>query len=117
MNNVYLIGNLTRDPELRQISDRYTVAELGVAVNERYRNKEGESVDKTCFVDIVVWNGQAKACAEYLKKGAPVMVTGKLQLDQWKDKNGENHSRLRVRADRVEFMQKRQKPEGAEQAA
>jgi single-strand DNA-binding protein len=103
-NRVVLLGNLTRDPELRTIASGSTVADLGLATNERHRNKAGELVEDTCFVDVVTWGRQAETCGQYLKKGAPVLVEGRLQLDQWKTPEGKSRSRLRVRADRVNFM-------------
>ncbi len=104
LNKVLLMGNLTRDPEVRYLPSGMAVAELGLAVNESYKNKEGAEVEQTCFVDVVVWARQAETCGEYLRKGAPVLVEGRLQLDQWKSKEGENRSKLRVRADRVQFL-------------
>lgn len=103
-NRVVLMGNLTRDVDLRRTSGGTPVADLGLAVNERFRNKEGEQVESTCFVDIVVWQRLAEVCGEYLHKGSPVMVEGRLQLDQWKTDAGEKRSRLRVRAERVAFL-------------
>ena len=104
MNRVFLMGNLTRDPELRQTSTGMAVSDLGLAVSEKFRNKAGEMVETTCFADIVVWGKQAEACGQYLGKGSPVMVEGRLQLDQWQTDKGEKRSRLRVRADRVQFL-------------
>jgi len=104
MNRVFLMGNLTRDPQVRQTPSGQAVSDLGLAVSEKYRNKAGELVESTCFADIVVWGRQAETCGQYLKKGAPVMVEGRLQLDQWQTDQGEKRSRLRVRADRVRFL-------------
>ena len=75
-----------------------------MAVNESFKNKAGESVERTCFVDVVVWGRQAETAAEYLHKGSPVFVEGRLQLDQWENQEGEKRSKLRVRADRVQFL-------------
>ncbi len=111
-NRVVLIGNLTRDPELRQIPSGTSVAELGLATNERYRNREGELAESTCFVDIVAWGRQAESCGQYLVKGAPVLVEGRLQLDQWQTAEGQKRSKLRVRADRIRFMGKASAPQG-----
>lgn len=111
-NRVVLMGNLTRDVDLRRTSGGTPVADLGLAVNERFRNKEGEQVESTCFVDVVVWQRLAEVCGEYLHKGSPVMVEGRLQLDQWKTDDGERRSRLRVRAERVAFL-----PDGKREAA
>ncbi|MFT5240144.1 MAG: single-strand DNA-binding protein [Candidatus Promineifilaceae bacterium] len=104
LNKVLLIGNLTRDPEVRYIPSGTAVAELGLAVNESFRNKEGQEVESTVFVDVVVWARQAETCAEYLSKGSPVFIEGRMQLDQWESKEGEKRSKIRVRADRVQFL-------------
>jgi single-strand DNA-binding protein len=104
MNRVFLVGNLTRDPQVRQTSAGQTVCDLGLAVTERYRNKDGETVDQTCFVDIVAWARQAETCGSYLAKGKPVLVEGRLQFDQWQTDDGQSRNRLRVRADRVHFL-------------
>jgi single-strand DNA-binding protein len=105
-NRVVLIGNLTRDPQLRQIPSGTSVAELGLATNERYRNREGELAESTCFVDVVAWGKQAETCNQYLTKGAPVLVEGRLQFDQWLTPEGQKRSKLRVKADRIRFMGK-----------
>lgn len=104
MNRVFLMGNLTRDPELRHTPSGIAVSDLGIAVSDNYRNKDGEAVERTCFADAVVWGRQAETCCEYLQKGAPVLLEGRLQLDQWETDAGEKRSRLRVRADRVQFL-------------
>ncbi len=104
INRVMLLGNLTRDPQVKQTPSGQTVCDLGLAVTERYRNKEGESVETTCFADIVTWGRQAEACGQFLAKGRPVFVEGRLQLDRWQTEQGENRQRLRVRADRVHFL-------------
>lgn len=104
LNRVYLMGNLTRDPEVRYTPSGTAVGDLGLAVNETYRNKAGETVESTVFVDVEVWARQAETCAEYLYKGSPVLVEGRLKLDQWENQQGEKRSKLRVRADRVQFL-------------
>jgi single-strand DNA-binding protein len=111
------MGNLTRDPELRKTASGLTVSDLGLAVSEKYKNKAGEAVESVCFVDIVVWGKQAETCGQYLSKGSPVIVEGRLQLDQWQTDKGEKRSRLRVKADRVQFMGRPKNGNGAEQAA
>ena len=88
---------------------RYTpsgtaVADLGVAVSDTYKNRAGEIVEQTCFVDVVVWGRQAETTGEYLGKGSPVLIEGRLQLDQWENQQGEKRSKLRVKADRVQFL-------------
>ena len=107
MNRVFLVGNLTRDPEVRYTPSGTAVADLGVAVSDNYRNKAGEMVESVCFVDVEVWARQAETCAEYLSKGSPVLVEGRLKLDQWENQQGEKRSKLRVRADRVQFLSTR----------
>ncbi len=103
-NRVVLMGNLTQDPEVRKIPSGAMVCDLGLAVNEVHRNGNGENVETTCFVDVVTWRRQAEACGQYLSKGSPILVEGRLQLDQWEASNGEKRSKLRVRADKVKFL-------------
>jgi single-strand DNA-binding protein len=104
MNQVFLMGNLTRDPEMRTIPSGTTVTDMGLAVSDHYKDKDGKLVERTTFADIVAWGRQAETCANYLKKGSPVMVEGKLQLDQWETDSGEKRSKLRIRASRVQFL-------------
>lgn len=106
LNHVVLIGNLTRAPQLRQIPSGTSVADLGLATNEHYRTSNGDIAETTCFVDIVTWGKQAENCSKFLRKGSPIFVEGKLQLDQWKTDDGQKRSRLRVKADRVRFLSK-----------
>ncbi|MFL2876926.1 MAG: single-stranded DNA-binding protein [Pontiellaceae bacterium] len=103
-NRVMLMGNLTRNPELKYTPSGSAVADLGLAVNESFKNKAGETIEQTCFVDVVAWGRQAETAAEYLKKGSPVFVEGRLQFDQWESQQGEKRSKLRVRAERVQFL-------------
>lgn len=106
MNKVLLAGNLTRDPVIRKTSKGLAVADLGLAVHEGYGGGNGKSEESTCFVDVVAWDKQAEACGEYLQKGAAVMVEGRLQFEQWKDKEGQNRHKLKVTAERVQFLGK-----------
>ena len=103
-NRVMLMGSLTRNPELKYTPSGSAVADLGLAVNESFKNKAGETVEQTCFVDVVVWGRQAETATEYLQKGSPVFVEGRLQFDQWESQQGEKRSKLRVRAERVQFL-------------
>jgi single-strand DNA-binding protein len=109
LNRVLLIGNLTKDPELRHIPSGTALVELRLAVSESYKNREGQEVESVCYVDVVVWARQAETCAEHLSKGSPVFVEGQLQFDQW-EKDGEKRNRLCVRANRVQFMGKSRVP-------
>lgn len=104
LNHVILMGHLTRDPELRKLPSGVSVADVGLAVNERYKDKDGNWVERPTFIDNVIWGKQAENCAEYLKKGAPVLIEGRLQLDQWETETGEKRSKLRVRAWRIQFL-------------
>ncbi len=103
-NRVLVMGNLTRDVDLRHTATGTAVAEIGLAMNETFKNKAGEKVEQVCFVDVIVWGRQAETSAEYLTKGSPVFVEGRLQLDQWETDGGEKRQKLRVRADRVQFL-------------
>ena len=103
-NRVILIGNLTRDPELRYTPSGTAVTDLGLAINRRYRTREGEWRDEVCFVDVSVMGRSAETCAQYLKKGRPAMVEGHLKLDQWEGKDGQRRSKLRVAGERVQFL-------------
>lgn len=106
LNRVFLAGNLTRDPEVRHAPSGDAVGDLQLAVNRTYRTRDGQEKEETCFVGIVVWGRQAETCAEYLQKGSPVLVEGRLQYEQW-EKDGRKNSRLRVRASRVQFLSSR----------
>lgn len=106
LNKVFLMGNLTRDPETKQAPSGDTVADLGLAVSEQFRSRAtGEVRETVTFVDVTVWGKVAENCGRYLTKGRPVFVEGRLVLDTWEDKaTGQKRSRLRVRADRVQFL-------------
>jgi single-strand DNA-binding protein len=122
MNKVFVAGNLTRDPEVRYTPSGSAVADLSMAINRVYTSGSGEQKEETCFVSVVVWGKQAELCGEYLSKGSPVLVEGSLQFDQWQTDSGEKRSRLRVKADRVQFLGRPRKgefgdaPQGAGQA-
>lgn len=103
-NKVILMGNLTKNPELRYTPSGTAVTDLSVAVNTT-RGKGNDRKDDTVFVDVTVWERQAEACTEYLTKGSPVLVDGRLRLDQWEDKEtGKKRSRLAVVAQFVTFL-------------
>ena len=105
LNKVLLIGNLTHDPELRRIPSGTAVVTLRMAVNESFKSKTGEAVEKAIFLDVDVWDRQAETCQQYLSKGSPVLIEGRLQMDTWDDKEtGQKRSRLKVRAERVQFL-------------
>lgn len=104
LNHVILAGNLTRDPELRQINTERVVANVGMAINRRWKNAAGELQEEATFVDIEAWGRTAELMGQYLKKGSPVYIEGRLKLDQWEDKEGQKRSRLKVVAENVQFL-------------
>ena len=116
-NKVIIVGNLTRDPEQKFTSSGTAVADLGLAINESFKNKAGETVENTVFVDVVVWGRQAETAAEFLSKGSSVLIEGKLQLDQWENEAGEKRSKMRVRADRVQFLTSKSQSTGTRPAS
>jgi single-strand DNA-binding protein len=96
-NKVILLGNLTRDPEVRYTPKGTAVTELGMAVNRVYTAENGEKREETTFVDVTLWGRTAEIAGEYLKKGRPVLIEGRLQLDTWDDKqSGQKRSKLKV---------------------
>ncbi|MEI6564525.1 MAG: single-stranded DNA-binding protein [bacterium] len=103
LNKVFLIGNLTRDPEVRYLQSGKALADIRLAINHKYKLATGEEKDETCFVDVVVWGKQGEACGQYLSKGSPLLVEGRLKYDEW-EKDGQKHNRLRVVADRTQFI-------------
>ncbi len=103
LNRVFLIGNLTRDPEVRYIPSGTAVADLQMAINRKYKTAAGEIKEDTCFVGVVTWGRQAETAGEYLKKGSLIMVEGSLRYEQW-ESNGEKRNRIKVNADRVQFL-------------
>jgi single-strand DNA-binding protein len=103
-NSVTLMGNLTRDPELRYTPSGAAVATLGLAVNRRYKDSGGSDHEETLFIDVVVWNKQAESCGQYLKKGRLVLVAGRLQQRTWESPEGQKRSKHEVVAERVQFL-------------
>lgn len=104
VNKVFLIGNLTKDPELRYTPQGTAVVNLRIAVNRRFRDKNQELKEETCFLTVVVWDKQAETCNQYLHKGSPVFIEGRLQSRSWEDNAGQKRSALEVRAERVQFL-------------
>jgi len=103
-NKVLLMGNLTKDPELRYTPQGTAVVNLRLAVNRKYRTKEQELKEEVCFITAVVWSKQAETCNQYLHKGSAVFVEGRLQSRSWEDNTGAKRSVIEVRAERVQFM-------------
>src|SRR3954454_18583323 len=104
-NKVILLGNLTRDPEIRYTPKGSAVCDLGIAVNRQYTLENGERREEVTYVDVVLWARLAEIAAEYLKKGRPVFIEGRLQLDTWDDKqSGQKRSKLRVIGENMQML-------------
>jgi len=104
-NKVILLGNVTRDPEIRYTPKGTAVTELGMAVNRVYSTDSGEKREEVLFVDVTLWGRTAEIAGEYLKKGRPVLIEGRLQLDTWDDKqSGQKRSKLKVVADGLQLI-------------
>ncbi|MHC5114229.1 MAG: single-stranded DNA-binding protein [Planctomycetota bacterium] len=103
-NKVLLMGNLTRDVELKSTSSGQSVAQIGLAVNRRFRTKDGDQREETTFVDCEAWARTAEIMHQYLAKGRPVFIEGRLKLDQWQDQEGNNRSKLKVVVENFQFI-------------
>ncbi|MAR12786.1 MAG: single-stranded DNA-binding protein [Blastopirellula sp.] len=102
-NRVILVGNLTRDVELKYTQGGTAVTEIGLAVNDRRKSQSGEWVDETTFVDVTIWGRTAEVAGEYLSKGSSVLIEGRLKLDQW-ETDGQKRSKLRVVCERMQML-------------
>ena len=105
-NRVILVGNLTRDPELRYTPSGTAVSDIGLAVNDRRKNQAGEWVDETTFVDITLWGRTAEIASEYLTKGSSALIEGRLKLDTW-ETDGQKRSKVEIVADTFQFLDSR----------
>jgi single-strand DNA-binding protein len=114
-NRVILIGNLTRDPELRYIPSGTPVTDIGLAVNDRRKTPNGEWVDEVTYVDVTLWARQAEVASEYLTKGSQVLIEGRLKLDTWETNDGQKRSKLKVVGEMMRMLGGR--PGGAEGGA
>jgi len=112
LNRVLLIGNLTRDPELRYIPSGSAVATFTLGVNRFYTTQTGEKKEQASFIRIVVWGRRAEVCGEYLSKGSPVFVEGRLQSRDWQTQDGQKRNTVEVIADNIQFLRS-----GAKQGA
>lgn len=118
-NKVILLGNLTRDPEVRYTPKGSAICDIGLAVNRVYSTDAGEKREETTFVDVTLWGRTAEVAGEYLKKGRPVLIEGRLQLDTWDDKQtGQKRSKLKVIGESLQLLgDKQAKQESAPEAA
>ena len=111
LNKVLIAGRLTRKPELRKTTNGMAVTDLLIALNREFVTTVGEKQQEVCFVDVVVWGKQAENCVSALDCSSPVLVEGRLQLDVWHAKDGEKRCKLRVAAERVQFLERKAVPE------
>ena len=103
-NRVILLGNLTRDPEIRYTSGGTAVTDIGLAVNDRRKGADGHWVEETTFVDVTLWGRTAEVAGEYLSKGSPVFIEGRLKLDTWQNNEGQKRSKLHVVCERMQLI-------------
>ncbi|HBL98639.1 TPA: single-stranded DNA-binding protein [Candidatus Dependentiae bacterium] len=104
-NRIIIMGNLTRDPELKQLQSGQPVCRLGIASNRQFKDRQtGNMVSDVCFIDVDVWGPQAESCKQYLQKGRPVLIEGRLKLDSWKDAEGQTRSKHSIVANSVQFL-------------
>src|SRR6186713_1492632 len=115
-NKVMLMGRLTRDPELRYTPKGSAVADIDIAVNRVYTAENGERREEVTYVDVTLWAKQAEVVGQYLKKGSPIFIEGRLQMDTWEDKaTGQKRSKLKVVGENFQFLDSRRDGEGDEQ--
>jgi len=103
-NKVILLGNLTRDPQLSMLPSQTAVCEIGLAINRRYKGQDGQQQEEVCFIDCRAYGKQAETINQYLKRGAPVLIEGRLQFDQWEGKDGTKRGKHRVVVERCQFL-------------
>jgi single-strand DNA-binding protein len=115
-NRVILVGNLTRDPELRYLGSGMAVTDIGLAVNEKRKNANGEWIEETTFVDVTLWGRTAEVTSEYATKGSPILIEGRLKLDSW-EKDGQKRSKLKVVGERMQLLSSRGQGGGGEGGA
>ena len=114
-NRVILVGNLTRDPELRYIPSGTAVSDIGLAVNDRIKRND-QWVDEVTFVDVTLWGRTAEIANEYLSKGSPVLIEGRLKLHTW-EKDGQKHSKLRVTCEKMQMLGSRDGSRGGRRSS
>lgn len=106
MNKVILIGNITRDPELSYLPSQTAVISLGMAINRKWKGKDGSQSEETCFIDLVAFGKQAETLKQYITKGSPLCIEGRLKLDTWKAQDGSNRSKHKVVIENFQFLGK-----------
>jgi single-strand DNA-binding protein len=112
LNKVHLIGHITRDVELRYTQSGTAVADFGLAINRHYTTQSGEKKEETCFVDVTFWDKQAETLQEYVGKGDPLYVEGRLKLDRWESNDGQKRSKLGVVGQGFQFLGSGERKQG-----
>ena len=115
MNKVILIGNLTRDIELRYTQGGYCVGNAGIAVTRKFKNAQGQTAEETCFIDLKFFGRTAEVANQYLRKGSKLAVEGRLKLEQWQDQSGQNRSKHVVEVESLEMLSSPQNNQGGPQ--
>ncbi len=103
-NKVILVGNLTRDPQMSYLPSQTPVVEVGLAVNRKWRSQDGQQREETCFIDCRAFGKQAETINQYMSKGQPILIEGRLVFDQWEGKDGAKHSKHRVIVEKFQFL-------------
>ena len=117
VNRIILAGNLTRDPELKFFANEKCVANLGLACNRKFRDGNGEQKEEVLFIDVEAWGRTAELAGQYLTKGKPVLIEGRLKMDEWEDKaSGAKRSKIKILADSIQFLGSRDDAAGSGQA-
>ncbi len=114
LNNVQLAGHLTRDPQVKSLANERTVADFGLAINRRFKGADGEFKEESTFVEVEAWGRTAELIGQYLTKGSPCYLEGRLRLDSWQDKDGAKRSKIKVLADNVQFLSRPRSAGGAD---
>ena len=107
INKVILSGNLVRDPDTRILENGTHLAKMSIANNQRYRDRNGEWQEKTCYVNVIAWRRTAELVSEFCRKGSPVLVEGELVFNSWEDRDGNKRNQLEVNARRIQFLERK----------
>ena len=107
INKVIISGNLVRDPDTRILENGTHLAKMSIANNQRYRDKNGEWQEKTCYVNIIAWRKTAELVSEFCRKGSPVLIEGELVFNSWEDRDGNKRNQVEVNARRIQFLERR----------
>jgi single-strand DNA-binding protein len=107
INKVIISGNLVRDPDTRILENGTHLAKMSIANNQRYRDRNGEWQEKTCYVNVIAWRKTAELVSEFCRKGSPVLIEGELVFNSWEDRDGNKRNQLEVNARRIQFLERR----------